>query len=66
MRHMNNSLVENVLLSSNHSMFFNNTLKTPNNILSPKMSVSTCAKCHDPLTHEIDDSDTEEIGRAHV
>lgn len=25
------------------------------------MSVSTCAKCHDPLTHEIDDSDTEDL-----
>ncbi|GAB7323463.1 hypothetical protein MBLNU13_g05912t1 [Cladosporium sp. NU13] len=25
------------------------------------MSASTCAKCHDPLTHEIDDSDTEDL-----
>lgn len=25
------------------------------------MSVATCAKCHDPLTHEIDDSDTEDL-----
>ena len=25
------------------------------------MSVPTCAKCHDPLTHEIDDSDTEDL-----
>lgn len=25
------------------------------------MSASTCAKCHDPLTHEIDDSDNEDI-----
>lgn len=24
------------------------------------MSASTCAKCHDPLTHEIDDSDTDD------
>ena len=24
------------------------------------MSASTCAKCHDPLTHEIEDSDTED------
>jgi len=25
------------------------------------MSASTCAKCHDPLTHEIDDSDNEDL-----